>query len=436
MAFTESFTNLGSCTLLSAYTAGDGTLHVSSTTGDDVNYPFPTSVPFRLSVFDTSNNFQVIFKVTTITDGTHFAGVAEGHDANALINSICTGTQTAASLTALRTDAGTDANLTLSDITTNNVSITAHGFAPKAPSDATKFLNGANPPAWAVPAGGSATPGGSNTQLQYNNSGAFGGTTGATTSGGAVTLVAPVLGTPASGTLTNCTGTASGLTSGITNALKSATTTVDVSAATAPTSGQVLTATAGTTATWQTPGLGAGSFVLLEQHTASSSATLDFTTCITSTYDEYQIELVNIIPATNAVSLWFRASTNGGSTYDSSSIYDFTGFRFNVGGATSTDAATSQAQIIMDGMNGGDFVSNSATRGICGTYRLFSPLSTSVHKVLNGGPITLLATSSAVMNGAQLASIYRSTTAVNAFRILFSSGNIASGIVRVYGIAK
>jgi len=35
--------------------------------------------------------------------------------------------------------------------------------------------------------------------------------------------------------------------------LKSATTTVDVSAATAPTSGQVLTATSSTTATWQTP---------------------------------------------------------------------------------------------------------------------------------------------------------------------------------------
>ena len=57
---------------------------------------------------------------------------------------------------------------------------------------------------WATPSGGS--PGGSNTQLQYNNSGSFGGITGATTNGTALTLVAPVLGTPASGTLTNCTG--------------------------------------------------------------------------------------------------------------------------------------------------------------------------------------------------------------------------------------
>ncbi len=65
------------------------------------------------------------------------------------------------------------------------------------------------------------------------------------------TLITPLLGTPTSGVLTNCTGTAMGLTSGITKALISATTTVDVSAATAPTTGQILTATSSTTATWQ-----------------------------------------------------------------------------------------------------------------------------------------------------------------------------------------
>jgi len=60
--------------------------------------------------------------------------------------------------------------------------------------------------------------------------------------------------------MTNVTGTATGLTSGITNALKSATTTVDVSAATAPSSGQVLTATSSTAAIWQTPAGGGENF--------------------------------------------------------------------------------------------------------------------------------------------------------------------------------
>jgi hypothetical protein len=37
---------------------------------------------------------------------------------------------------------GADSGLFVSDITTNNVSTLAHGFAPKAPNDVTKFLNG------------------------------------------------------------------------------------------------------------------------------------------------------------------------------------------------------------------------------------------------------------------------------------------------------
>jgi hypothetical protein len=58
----------------------------------------------------------------------------------------------------------------------------------------------------AASGGGGGTPGGSTTQVQYNNAGAFGGITGATSNGTALTLVAPVLGTPASATLTNATG--------------------------------------------------------------------------------------------------------------------------------------------------------------------------------------------------------------------------------------
>lgn len=69
------------------------------------------------------------------------------------------------------------------------------------------------------PVGGTATsPGGSSGQVQYNNSGAFGGIT-TTGSGNAVlstspTLVTPLLGTPTSGVATNLTGTAAGLTAG------------------------------------------------------------------------------------------------------------------------------------------------------------------------------------------------------------------------------
>jgi len=99
---------------------------------------------------------------------------------------------------------------------------------------------------------------------------------------GAVVVNGGALGTPSSGTLTNCTfPTLNQNTSGYAEALKSATTTVSVSAATAPSSGQVLTATSSTAATWQTPSGGAGTDTFLvrdptqNQPPASAYATLD-----------------------------------------------------------------------------------------------------------------------------------------------------------------
>lgn len=62
--------------------------------------------------------------------------------------------------------------------------------------------------------GTGCTPGGASGAVQYNDSGSCGGISGATTDGTTLTLVAPVLGTPASGVATNLTGTAAGLTAG------------------------------------------------------------------------------------------------------------------------------------------------------------------------------------------------------------------------------
>jgi nitrogen fixation protein len=49
---------------------------------------------------------------------------------------------TSSDLSADRTFTVTDANLSTSDITDNNVSITKHGFAPKLPNNTTQFLRG------------------------------------------------------------------------------------------------------------------------------------------------------------------------------------------------------------------------------------------------------------------------------------------------------
>jgi len=52
------------------------------------------------------------------------------------------------------------------------------------------------------------------------------------------------------------------------------------------------------------------------------------------------------------------------------------------------------------------------------------------------GDTTYLMQAAAVNLNVRINGIYLSTTAVNALRFLFSSGNIASGVVRMYGVAK
>lgn len=63
----------------------------------------------------------------------------------------------------------TDAKLVLADVTTNDVSTSKHGFAPKAPNDVTKFLDGTG--AYSRPTGASPGSGGSARLYDYEVTG-------------------------------------------------------------------------------------------------------------------------------------------------------------------------------------------------------------------------------------------------------------------------
>lgn len=59
------------------------------------------------------------------------------------------------------------ADLAVTDVTTNDVSVSMHGLAPKAPNDASKYLDGTG--AWTVPAGGNGAPVGATYITQTTN---------------------------------------------------------------------------------------------------------------------------------------------------------------------------------------------------------------------------------------------------------------------------
>lgn len=175
------------------------------------------------------------------------------------------------------------------------------------------------------------------------------------------------------------------------------------------------------------PGTQGGGLVLLEQHTASSSATLDFTTWYSSTYDDYEIHALAVLPATADAKLLMRMSTNAGVSYDSGTNYGWELFAmaFNATGSDGANGGATSIQL--------SFGSTTGTAPIVGVYRLFSPGSASLYKMVISSTRSISSTQrlSGVGGGA-----YEVATAVNAFQFLMSSGNIASGTIRVYGVAK
>jgi hypothetical protein len=181
-------------------------------------------------------------------------------------------------------------------------------------------------------------------------------------------------------------------------------------------------------------GAGGGGLTLLEQHTGSSSASLDFTACITSTYDEYLIEIVNLVPATDGVHLLMRMSTNAGVSYDSGANYGWALLRYTHSGSAVEGATSGANEIHLDSASGD--IDNASTNGYSGSFRLCNPLSTALHTEVFGSAGYRSNFTGGAAGVAGQHGVYLSTTAVDAFQIKFNTGNIASGTIRVYGFKK
>ena len=179
-----------------------------------------------------------------------------------------------------------------------------------------------------------------------------------------------------------------------------------------------------------------GNLKLLSTQTASSSASLSFTSDIDSTHKEYIFKFINLHPATNNAYLTFQASIDGGSNYNVattstifSAYHDEADSATSLSYNTSRDAAQSTSFIPLQV----DGVSNNADGSSVGILHLFDPSNTTfakhfLHTDQNMGQTT------AYSNNAYAAGYINTTSAVNAIQFKFSSGNIDSGVIKLYGI--
>lgn len=169
----------------------------------------------------------------------------------------------------------------------------------------------------------------------------------------------------------------------------------------------------------------------------SAVATLNFTASIGSTYDCYAI-VGRLIPATDNRSLYLRVSTDGGSTFKSgASDYGWVvigGYASADDVATAEDSGDTAADIIRLTGGGAAGVGNATTEGCEFTIYFHAPSSTAVHKRFNGVVSGLDASGNPLI--ATFAGVYKATTAINGVRLYFSTGNIASGHVVLYGLKK
>ena len=178
-----------------------------------------------------------------------------------------------------------------------------------------------------------------------------------------------------------------------------------------------------------------GAMTLLETQTASSSATLSFTSGIDSTYDEYVFKFYDIHPATDEQSLSFQADTGTNTSYNqtiTSTVFFAQHAEDDSSTTLSYSTGRDQAQatgfqlITIDAGNAND-------ECVAGYLHLFNPSSTTFVK-------HFYAVSSSPTNGTHAANNYiagyfNTTTAITRVQFKMSSGNIDSGVIKLYGIS-
>ena len=183
-----------------------------------------------------------------------------------------------------------------------------------------------------------------------------------------------------------------------------------------------------------TAGVSTGDVVLLSSQTASNSATISFTSDITSTYGEYIFKFYNINPATDDVEFTFNGSIDGGSNYNVTktttrfSAYHReddgdTGFGYHAAGDL---AQSADFHKLLGGAG------NAADEGGAGEVHLFNPSSTTYVKHFYS--TTQQGDNGGLAVNAFIGGYFNNTDNIDAVQFKMSSGNF-DGVIQMYGIA-
>ena len=174
--------------------------------------------------------------------------------------------------------------------------------------------------------------------------------------------------------------------------------------------------------------------VYISTATASSSASLDITSGIDSTYNEYQFHYVNCHPATNSVWLTFQVNAAGASGFNETMTTSyFRAYHYENDSATSLEYQTSSDQA--EGTAYQRITTNAGNdndQSVSGVLTLYAPSSTTYVK-------HFASRSNSAWQGdgsfeTHVGGYVNTTSAIDEISFQFSSGNIDAGSIHMYGV--
>jgi hypothetical protein len=176
---------------------------------------------------------------------------------------------------------------------------------------------------------------------------------------------------------------------------------------------------------------GSGDMVLIDTQTVSSAvASVEFDLTGTSAYETVVIEITDVIPATDSVLMYGRTSSTSSSPFTFDSGASDYGYRVDEGSfGHAWSRGTSQMPLLHTSL----LATSGSNKGATVTISIPNCLNTTLEKAIK---ITSIFPYPALADKYySFGSIFRySTSAVNAFQVYFSSGNISSGTFKLYGI--
>jgi hypothetical protein len=173
---------------------------------------------------------------------------------------------------------------------------------------------------------------------------------------------------------------------------------------------------------------------LISSQTASASASISFTSGLTSTYKAYKFVFVNMHPASDNVNFQFNMSTDSGSNYNVTKTT--TAFRtFHNESDTTANLSYDTGSDIAQG-TGFQFISpsvgNENDESASGELTIFNPSSTTYVKHFISRLNDVHEQPASI--DWYVAGYANTTSAVNAIQFSMSSGNIDAGTIYLYGI--